>query len=144
MTSVKPPPINQPLITDESGIAALEWILFFDSIFKGDSGVTWTPQFTNLTEVGVAAFTGVVYKISRSLAYFRVTVLPATSTSSTAGTTYINNFPLVLSADGACDAVSGLLGALPGMCEQASNRIYVPAWSAVTVPVTITGTVEAS
>lgn len=145
MSSVQPPPIYQPLASDDSGIAALPWILFFNQVFKGDGGTAWIPTFTNLTVVGTApVITGVYYKISASLCYFRVKIVPGTNTSSTAGTTYINNFPLKLSADGACDAVSGLLGTTPGMCDQASNRIYVPAWSAVTVPLTITGTVEAS
>jgi len=41
-------------------------------------------------------------------------------------------------------AVSGLLGTNAGMCDKSSNNIYVPSWSAVTVPLTVVGMVEAS
>jgi hypothetical protein len=144
MSSVKPPPIYQPIITDETGVAALPWVLFFNNIFTGDTGTNWTPQFTNLTVVGAApTITGRYYKLSQALSFFRVKIVPGTNTSSTAGTTYINNFPLTMSADGVSFAVSGLLGGGTGMCDQASNLIYPPGWSAVTVPLTILGLVEA-
>lgn len=142
MTSVKPPPIDD-IVIDESGKAALSWSLFFNSIFTGDTGTDWTPTFTNLTISGTPTITGQYYRIGRTLVYFQVRIVPATNTSSTAGTTYINNFPLTLSADGACIAVSGLLGSTPGMCDMATNRIYVPAWTTVTVPLTIVGFVAA-
>lgn len=143
MTVIKPPPIYNPVI-EENGIATLPWILFFNSLFNGDTGTIWTPSFTNLTVVGAApTITGKVYRLGQSLAYFSVRIVPGTNTSGTAGTTYINNFPLVLKADGACLAVSGLLGSNAGMADQATNRIYPPGWAAVTVPLTIVGLVEA-
>lgn len=152
MTTIKEPPIYQPMIDPPdpkdpesfTGIATLAWILFFNQLFIGDTGTSWTPTFTNLTVVGAApTITGVYYKISQSLVYFRAKIVPGTNTSSTAGTTYINNFPLSMIGDGACIAVSGLLGGTPGMCDQASNNIYVPAWTTVTVPLSIVGIVEA-
>lgn len=150
MSSIKPPPTYDPLYeasTDprqpENPIASLSWILFFNSIFTGDAGTAWFPQFVNLTEVGVPTISGVYYQIGR-LCYFRVTIIPVTSTTSTAGTTYINNFPLTMKGDGANIAVSGQLGSNPGMCDSASNNIYVPSWLAVTVPLSIVGLVEAS
>lgn len=141
MSSVQPPPIINPVI-DDGGIATLPWILFFNQIFSGDTGTVWTPTFTNLTEVGTATITGRYYKIG-SLVYFSIVVTPSTSTSATAGTTYVNNFPLDVTIDGACFAVSGLVGGNVGMVEASTNRIYVPAWSAVTVPLTVVGLVEA-
>lgn len=144
MTAVQPPPIYNPVV-EENGIATIPWILFMNSIFKGDTGSNWTPAFTGLTVVGAApTITGKYFRISSSLVYFHVHIVPGTNTSSTAGTTYINNFPLIMSANGICFAVSGLLGSSAGMCDQASNKIYVPAWSAVTVPLTVVGIVEAS
>lgn len=143
MSGLQAPPIYQPLL-DNVGKATMPWVLFFNQLFFGDTGVDWTPSFTNLTQVGTPTITGKYYKISQSLVYFRVRIVPGTSTSSTAGTTYINNFPLSMTGDGACIAVSGLLGATPGMCDQASNHVYVPAWSVVTVPLSIVGMVEAS
>lgn len=143
--TVQQPPTIQPLVNQETGLTTIQWLLFFDSIYRGDNGTVWAPSFTNLTVVGAApTITGRFYRIGRSLCYFSVKVVPGTNTSSTAGTTYINNFPLTLQGDGACLAVSGLLGSSAGMCDQASNSIYVPAWSAVTVPLTVVGFVEAS
>lgn len=141
---VDPPPTYEIMI-EKDGKARLPWLLFFEQIFRGDSGTAWTPAFTNLTTVGAApTITGRVYQIGRSLAYFSVRIVPGTNTSAVAGSTYINNFPLRLNADGACQAVSGLLGTVDGMCDRTTNRIYPPAWTTVTVPLTITGTVEAS
>lgn len=149
MSTIKAPPIYEPLFEasppgqQEEPIAALPWILFFNSLFIGDAGTAWNPLFSNLTEVGVPTITGVYYQLGK-ICYFRVKIVPATSTSSTAGTTFINNFPLTMKGDGANIAVSGLLGSNPGMCDQASNNIYVPSWSAVTVPLSIVGFVEAT
>jgi len=143
MSSVEAPPIYNPLI-DNRGIATLPWVLFFSNIYTGDTGTVWTPTFTNLTTVGTPTITGKFYQFGQALAYFNVTITPGTSTSATAGTTYINNFPLVMSGNGACLAVSGLLGTNAGMCDKSSNNIYPPSWSAVTVPLTIVGMVEAS
>lgn len=144
MTSIEAPPITHPVVDETNIIATLPWVLFFNSLFIGDTGTAWTPTFTNLTVVGAApTITGRIYKIGQSMAYFSVRIVPGTNTSSTAGTTYINNLPFVLKADGACLAVSGLLGSSAGQCDSATNRIYVPAWSAVTVPLTVTGYVEA-
>lgn len=144
MTEVTPPPIYQPLADDKTGIASTPWILFYNSLFTGDTGNAWSPQFTNLTVVGTSpTITGTYYRLGRSLVYFRVKIIPGTNTSATAGTTFINNFPLKMSGDGACFAVSGLLGTNAGVCDSASNAVYVPSWSAVTVPLSIIGMVEA-
>lgn len=144
MTTIKAAPIYDPLV-DEGGVATLPWILFFNSLFTGDTGTDWTPIFTNLTVVGAApVITGKVYRFGRSIAYFRVRIMPGTNTSSTAGTTYINNFPLTIAGDGACFALSGLLGSAAGVCDQASGKIYVPSWTTVTVPLSVVGLVEAN
>lgn len=142
MSNIQPPPIQQEMV-DEDGIATLQWILFFTQLFTGDSGTDWTPTFTNLTEVGGSAtITGRYFKIGQNLAYFSVRIVPVTNTSATAGTTFVNNFPLTVVNDGACLAVSGLLGGNAGQVELGTNRIYPPSWSAVTVPLTIVGLVE--
>lgn len=141
--SVTPPPIYQPVADPTNGVASLPWILFFNGLFDGDLGTSWTPTFTNLTTTGAPTITGKYFKIG-SLVYFWVKIIPSTDTSSTAGTTYINNFPVVMKSDGINFAVSGLLGTNSGMCDQASNKIYVPMWTAITIPLTIIGLVEAS
>lgn len=136
--STQPPPIQEQVI-DEGGILTLPWILFMNNLFTGDRGTDFTPVFTNLTTVGTPTLTGRYIKIGQSLAYFWLKIVPSTSTTAVAGTTYINNFPLTFLSDGICFAVSGLLGSTSGHITSADNRIYVPAWSAVTVPLTIVG-----
>lgn len=139
--SIEAPPIRNPLIDDE-GFANLAWILFFNSLFEGDTGTTWTPTFVNLTQTGTPTITGRYYRLSRRIVYFAITVTPATNTSAVAGTTYIDNFPLTFSGDGVSFAVSGNLGAGPGHVVASGNRIYVPSWTAVTVPLTVVGMCE--
>ncbi len=141
MTKIAPAPIYIPVV-DESGVATLPWILFFNQLFTGDTGTAFTPVFTNLTIVGTPTFDAKYYKIGQNLVYFSLKITPATSTSATAGSTYFD-FPLDITAVGAVFAVTGLLGSNAGMAEALTNRVYVPAWSVVTAPLTITGTLEA-
>lgn len=144
MSNFNPPPIDNPVV-DQGGIATIPWTLYFNSTFTGDAGTTWIPQFTNLTVVGASpTITGRIYRLSRYISYFSVNIVPGTNTSATAGSTYINNFPLTMRADGICFAVSGLLGSNSGSCDRTSNRVYVPTWTTVTVPLTVIGIVEAS
>lgn len=144
MSTVKPFPTYSPMV-DEDGKATIPALLFFDQVFRGDSGADWTPTATNLTVVGAApTITGRVYQLSRAVAVFMINIIPGTSTTSTAGSTYFSGFPLTMNGDGFCTAVSGLLGTNGGMADRATNRIYPPAWSAVTVSLTIIGLVEAS
>lgn len=148
MTSLTAPPIYSPLIDDPTDpVAGLPWILFFNQVYSGDLGQQWNPTFTGLTVSGAApTITGNFYQITQALLAFTVRIVPATgsSTTSTAGTTYINNFPLRMNGDGIVFAVSGLLGTNSGQCEFATNRVYPPSWSAVTIPLTLFGFVEAS
>lgn len=99
---------------------------------------------TGLTTVGTPSFAGAIYKISSTLVYFRAVITPATNTSSVAGTTYIDNFPLTINHDGACFAVANNTGANAGMAAAGTGRIYTPAWTTVASPVTVTGILEAS
>ncbi len=140
--TVQPPPITEAVV-DESGLPSLAWTLFFNQNYAGDAGVAWTPEFEGLTKVGDPKVTGRYYRLSQYLCYFHIHVVPETNTSATAGTTYINNFPLDVTRNGFCIAVSGNLGGTPGMVEEVNNRIYVPAWTTVSVPLTIIGICEA-
>jgi len=139
-----PPPIEHPIIdTELGGLPTVPWTLFFDGIFRGDQGMNWTPVFTNLTQTGgPASFVGRIYQISSSLAFWRVVVTPATNTSATAGTTYITGFPLNVLADGICFALAGGSGSNSGVFSAATQRIFVPTWTNVTLPVTVIGIAE--
>lgn len=149
MSNIQPPPIYQGLFDTTqqpiNGKATLPWILFFNQVFTGDLGTAWTPTFLNLTTVGTPTITGTYYRIGQGLVYFSVRILPATSTTSVAGTTQITNFPLKFNADGACLAVAGGGGGgNPGQMLANTTIIDVPSWTAVTVPLTIVGFGEAS
>ena len=141
MAKLFPPPLQHPVV-EEGGDATIPWTDWFNRLFVGDSGTAWTPTFTSLTTVGTPTITGVYYKLSQNLVYFRVTITPATSTTGTAGVTYINNFPLDIKHDGGCQTVSGV-SAADGACVASNDRIYPSGWGVTTVPVTICGTVEA-
>lgn len=138
------PPLNQPLL-DASGQIPMQWILFFNQIYYGDAGQEWIPTFNSLTIVGATPqVDGRVYQLSKYLTMFTAKITPGTNTSAVAGTTFIDNFPFIMQGDGIVFAVSGRLGSSSGMCEKASNKIWVPGWTTVTVPLTLVGIVEAS
>jgi len=137
------PPKTEPLVEKKDNFATLNWLVFFDQLADGDAGTTWTPTFVGLTEVGTATKTGVYYRISKKLVYYRIVITPGTNTSATAGTTYCNNFPLTMSAAGAVFSLSDYTAAINGSTA-ANNRIYTGSWAALTTPVTILGIVEAN
>lgn len=141
--TISPPPIYEPVV-DQEGTATLPWTVFFNDVYSGDNGKAWNPVFTNLTTVGTPTISGKYYRISRSLIYFTITVTPATSTTSTAGSTYVEGFPLSFSSDGACLAVTGGTGTNAGHVYSSNNRIFVPSWTGATQSVTIVGFCEAS
>jgi hypothetical protein len=144
VSTLAPAPLFHPLV-DKTGAITIPWVLYFGGLSNGDQGTAWTPTFVNLTEVGGAStLTGLYYKIGSLLTYFTATVTPVTNTSATAGTTYINNFPKIFSADGACDAVYGSVGLGNGIVQGTSTRIYPPSWTTITVPVTISGFVQSA
>lgn len=137
--SLDVPPTGHPIVDNNDGYATDLWLLFFNSVYEGDAGKDWTPEYTSLTEVGAATHAGRYFRITKRLCFFYATIVPGTSVSATAGTTYINNFPLQFNVDGIVFAVTGGLGDGPGHIVASSNRIYIPALSAVTAPVTILG-----
>lgn len=140
--STLPPPTRNPL-TEGKGELTMPWLLFFNQIFNGDAGTNWTPTFTGLTSSGTPTISGRYYQLSQYLCYFNILVTPATNTSATAGTTYVDNFPLQAASNGFCLTVSNNLGGGLGMVNAGNNRIYVPTWTTVTTPINVIGIVEA-
>lgn len=134
---MKPPPDYAP-ISDGA------WIDYFRDAHRGDAGNDWTPTYTSLTETGAATHTGFYKRLSQTLYQVRVRIVPGTNTSSTAGTTYLNNFPLTGSAFGSLTAINETTLLPIGTAVFASNgRIYTPTWANVTAPITISGLIEA-
>ena len=141
MTKISPAPITHP-ITDETTRVTIPWSLFFTSLFTGDTGTSWTPTFTSLTSVGTPTITGKYFRIGQFY-YFWVKIVPGTNTSSTFGTTYINNLPFTVVSDGACQAVNDAPSVAQGVVLASNNRAYTPSWTTRTNTITITGFVEA-
>lgn len=142
--TIEPPPTRNPL-ADDDGVLTMPWLVYFNQLQNGDAGTSWTPTFVSLTEVGGSAtITGRYYKISQYICYFNILVTPVTNTSATAGTTYVDNFPLEAFNNGICASASANLGGGLGMVNAANNRIYVPGWTTVTTPINIIGIVEAT
>lgn len=135
-------PLFDPVV-ETNGKASLSWVLFFNALYEGDVGSEWTPDIVALTESGgSAAISAKYYRVNRRLCFFRIRITPVTSTSSTAGTTYVQNMPFTATSDGVCMSVAGVSGGSLGIVSAGTNRIYFPAWSAVAVPVTVLGFVE--
>lgn len=137
--SLEPPPINE-ILAEQNGLPKIPWILFFNELFEGDAGTSWTPTFVSLGSTGSPTITGRYYRINQNMCMFFVTITPATDTSSVAATTYISNFPLQFSIDSVCFAGtgSGAVQAIGGI-RASDNRVYTPAWTSVTTPLTIIG-----
>lgn len=133
-----------PQIPEAQGKADIKWILFFSNLVNGDVGTVWTPTFTGLTEVGTATKTGIYYVISNALVYFRVIITPGTNTSSVAGTTYLDNFPLTIVAPAIFGTIAGNASAALGTTNASNNRLYTPAWTTVANQIILAGIIEAT
>ena len=141
MSKITEPPFFAPVV-DAKRIASLPWTLFFNRLFTGDTGSQFTPNIVDLTGTFEAA--GTFYRLSGKITYFRVNITPDGNTTSTSGDTFIDNFPQEFSADGVCFSsfpTAGVGGALGSVSAQA-NRIFLPAWQDVSVPIVINGWVE--
>ncbi len=134
------PPKTEPVV-DRDRFATLNWLIFFDQIASGDAGTIWTPTFTGLTEVGTAVKTGIYYRLSKRLVFYRITITPATNTSSVLGTTYCNNFPLNMASDGFNVTCSSYTASVSGS-TYSDKRIYTATWTIITTPITIVGIAE--
>lgn len=139
--TVQPPPTYAKIVESDDK-AGIPWLLYFQQLHEGDGGTSWAPTFQSLGTTGTPTITGRYYRISDALKLFRITITPATDTTSTSATTYCDNFPLSVQTPGFCVAVGGSVGVGLGIVRS-DGRIYTPAWSAVTVPVYIIGIVEA-
>jgi len=126
------------VLAEDDGKAKLTWLLFFQLLASGDPGTAWQPVVTNLTSVGTPAITGAYYE-NQGFTDFWVNIIPTTSISGTAGSIYID-LPFTVSVDAPCFGVAGLTSGI-GAVDSVSKRIYPPTFSALTIPLTITGRV---
>jgi len=140
--TLEAPPFGTEVVDDDKQLQ-LPWLTFFNQMYNGDAGNAWEPNFVNLTTSGTPTITGRYYRINRYLLYINILVTPGTNTSSTAGTTYVDNLPITAYNNGVCMSLSNNLGGQLGMINATNNRIYTPTWTTVTTPVNIIGLVEA-
>lgn len=131
-------PIRAKVI-DSNGLATPTWTEYFGDITNGDVGTSFTPTFSNLTTVGTPTITGVYYQ-NQGFTDFFVKIVPATSTSSVAGTTSFP-LPVTVSADTGCFTIEGG-GAAVGVINASSQTVFPPTWTGATIPITITGRVK--
>lgn len=136
--SLGAPPIYNPIADEKSGVVTVPWAIFFNGLFEGVVE-SWEPTFVSLTENGAATKTGRYIRLNQSLVYWDAQITPGTDVSATAGTTYIDNFPLQLTRDSFCLAMAGGQGSASGHAVASNNRVFIPQLSAVTVPITICG-----
>lgn len=139
--TTNPAPITNPVI-DDNGLPTLPWTLFFNQNYEGDAGTEWEPNFVSLTG-NTDNIVGRFYQLSQYITYFRITIIPNGNTSATAGTTYVDNFPLQFTFDSFNTVVSGSGGGAVGMNRASDNRILVPGWTNISVPLIILGIGEA-
>lgn len=142
MTLAIIPAKGEPVV-DQTQLATLYWQIFFEGLASGDAGTPWNPVFTGLSATGTPTITGIYYQISSKLSYFRITITPAGGgdTTSVAGTTYCDNFPLTMLGNSANVTLSGFT-AVVGGTTAADKKIYPASWSAIASPITIIGIAE--
>jgi hypothetical protein len=121
-------------------------MIFFQQLFTGDQGQTWTPTFSGLTYTGGApTLTGNYYQISSRVCKFNIVIVPSLGNStSMAAAGYVSNFPLTIALDDACFVCTNAPSLASGVCDSSNNRILLPTWTTITSKITITGTVIAS
>lgn len=137
--TIEAPPIQDVLI-EENGLPRIPWIVFFNSLFEGDAGTPFIPQFTSLASTGTPTITGRYYRINQKICLFYITIIPETDTTSTGATTYVGNFPLQFEADSVCLVSTGS-GAVQGVggIRASDNRIYTPTWATTGLTLTVIG-----
>jgi len=140
MSNAVLPPTTESII-DNNRFPTLPWLSFFEGLLSGDTGTIWTPTFVNLTEVGTATKTGIYYRLSQKIVYFAINIVPGTSTSATAGSTYCNNFPITIRNAGASCSIIGSSAALAGVTAS-DKRIYTGTWVASTSTIVLAGILE--
>lgn len=146
--SLFPPPVTQNIVNNHKDLSpSLQWVAFFNQTYTGDNGQSWLPTLTGVSYTGSApTVTGYYVQLSKYVCMFNVVVTPPSggTTSSVAGTSYAGNFPLTMNSDGVCFAVANNTGTSAGSCSYLTNRVYFPAWTSVSNPVTVIGLVFAS
>ncbi len=124
---------------DDTGKFRPSWVVYFSDLNRGDVGTSWNPTITNLTSVGTPTITGVYYQ-NQGFTDFAVKIVPGTNTSSVLGSTTIA-LPFSVTADTSASVITGTSVAF-GAVNASSKTIFLPTWTLITAPITITGRVK--
>ena len=126
-------------VLDDNGKLRPSWVEYFSQLNRGDIGTTWNPTIVNLTSVGTPVITGVYYQ-NDGFTDFSVKIVPGTNTSATLGSTTIA-VPFGVVVDKVVEVTAGNTVAF-GVIVSSSRTIFLPTWTTVTVPITISGRVK--
>lgn len=129
---------TQDLIVDKNGKATKSWIIYFQTQATGDTGQQWSPVATNLTAVGTPTITGAYYQ-NQGFTDFWIRIAPATSTTSTLGSTYFD-LPFQIDVDSGAVAVTGS-SATACAVNASTKRLFPPSWTTIATPITLSGRV---
>lgn len=146
MAKTQPPPTYDMMMSVNTGKVTPSWNIFFDQLFKGDQGQSFSPTFSGLTYTGAApTLTGTYYQLSTKVCKFNIVIVPSSGNSTTmAAGGYVSNFPLRFSVDDACFVCTNAPSVATGVCDSTNNRILLPTWTTITSKITISGTAIAS
>lgn len=136
--SVLEAPISDKAL-DDTGKFRPTWVVYYSSLNRGDVGTSWTPAITNLTSVGTPTISGVYYQ-NQGFTDFAVKIVPGTNTSSTLGSTTLA-LPFSITADTSASVVTGTSAVICSV-NASGKLVYLPTWSLITSPITITGRVK--
>lgn len=140
MSNLEQPPFRT--VVAESGLFSRPWQKWLGDFYNNSSSSSkaTTPAITGLT--GTSVVTGSTNKIG-GLLYFQYLIIPAVNTTSVLGTTYIL-LPYTAASYGHLTAtkVSSRISLGSGQVDINTSKAYLPAWSAVTEPISITGFVQ--
>lgn len=127
---------TQEIVVDSTNHFRPAWLSFFQNIVTGDVGSSETILPANLAFSGTPTIAFKYFQNSGFIDLY-IVITPGTSTTSTYGTTY---FPLpfdVLVNDYCVAVTTPTTTPAMGFVDAATNRLYPPAWTAITTPVTI-------
>ena len=107
------------------------------------ANLTWTPVATNLTTVGTPTITG-NYTVVGRVVFYHISIVPSTSTASTANSTFIT-LPITVTGtntncDGTVAATTTYAENFGNGCNQGTTAtVYTPTWSASAHVISISG-----
>lgn len=103
----------------------------------------FSPAFTDLTLSGGDFTVSGRYYTDRNLLFFQVLLTPdgSATSSSTAGTTYLNNLPVTVAAHGPVTVVNYTTKAVIGtsIADAGTSNAYLPTWSGLNATILIFG-----